>query len=89
MKLHGREKVKHQALTSGLVGTERFNACLGRFPPRQKSRVGSCTSHRPSLEAAERSKFLASPRSQVIAPRMSSLQPSRDTNYAVLAPVYM
>jgi hypothetical protein len=40
------------------------NACLGRFPPRHKSRVRDWTSHRPSLEAAERSKFLAPPRSK-------------------------
>lgn len=44
-------------------------ACLGRFPLRQKSRIRGWRSHRPTLEAVERSKFLAPTRSKVTVPR--------------------
>lgn len=80
---------KAPSINFGVSRNWLVNACLGRLPPRQKSRVVGWTSHIPSLEAAERSKFLAPPRSKVTAPRMSSLQPSRDTKYAVLDPLYM
>ena len=66
-------------------------ACLGRFPLRQKSRIkrleesqahsGSCRAEQISRPYQEQSHSSSE--------RMSSLQPSRDTNYVVLASVHL
>jgi hypothetical protein len=89
MKLHERVTVKHQALTSGLVGIEWLR--LSR-PLPSPAKIARRRLEEPQIQSGScRAEQISRPyqeQSQSSSERMSSLQPSRDTNYVVLAPVY-